>query len=80
LLEASLWCVARISNFVDDVILAANQGEDADTTAAITGHLAGVLYRAGGIPKEWLAKLAWRERIEAMAGTLFDPAWGSTSI
>jgi ADP-ribosyl-[dinitrogen reductase] hydrolase len=71
-LEASLWCVARTSSFAEAVILAANLGEDADTTAAITGQLAGALYGASGIPEEWLDKLAWRERMEAMASKLFN--------
>jgi ADP-ribosyl-[dinitrogen reductase] hydrolase len=63
-LEAALWCVARTSNFRDAVLLAANLGDDADTTAAITGQLAGALYGRSGIPRDWLDKLAWRERIE----------------
>lgn len=67
-LEAALWCAGRTSSFADAVLLAANLGGDADTTAAITGQLAGALYGAGGIKKDWLAKLAWRERIEAMVG------------
>ena len=71
-LEASLWCVGRTGSFEDAVILAANLGEDADTTAAITGQLAGALYGMSGIPESWLAKLAWRERIEGMASTLFE--------
>ncbi|WP_373487970.1 ADP-ribosylglycohydrolase family protein [Blastomonas sp.] len=62
----------RTGTFADAVILAANLGEDADTTAAITGQLAGALYGLSGIPESWLAKLAWRERIEGMAGVLFD--------
>ncbi len=65
-LEAALWCVGRTSSFNDAVLLAANLGGDADTTAAITGQLAGALYGVGGIPDKWLDKLAWRERIEAM--------------
>ena len=70
-LEAALWCVGRTSSFKDAVLLAANLREDADTTAAITGQLAGALYGASGIPPEWLAKLAWRERIEQTARKLF---------
>ena len=54
------------------VLLAANLGEDADTTAAIAGQIAGALYGAAGIPAEWLDKLVWRERIEKMAGDLQD--------
>ena len=67
-LEAALWCVGRTTCFADAVLLAANLGEDADTTAAITGQLAGALYGVNGIPDKWLGQLAWRERIEEMAG------------
>ena len=66
-LEAALWCTDRASNFQDAVLTAANLGEDADTTAAITGQLAGAIFGASGIPEHWLAKLAWRNRIRDMA-------------
>ena len=69
-LEAALWCVARTASFADAVILAANLGDDADTVAAITGQLAGALYGASAIPAQWMAKLAWRERLEAAARAL----------
>ena len=69
-LEASLWCVGRTHDYRSAVLLAANLGEDADTTAAIAGQLAGALHGASGIPVEWLGKLAWRDRIEALASTL----------
>jgi ADP-ribosyl-[dinitrogen reductase] hydrolase len=52
-------------------LAAANLGGDADTTAAIAGQLAGALYGAGGIPQEWLERLAWREKIEDVASRLF---------
>jgi ADP-ribosyl-[dinitrogen reductase] hydrolase len=55
------------------VLLAANLGEDADTTAAITGQLAGALYGASSIRKSWLEKLAWREKIENLARDLAFP-------
>jgi ADP-ribosyl-[dinitrogen reductase] hydrolase len=71
-LEAALWSVARTSDFRSAILLAANLGGDADTTAAIAGQLAGALYGASGIPKEWLAKLAWKPRIEGMARALMD--------
>ncbi len=63
-LEAALWCVARTGNFEDAVLVAANLGDDADTTAAITGQLAGALYGLSAIPAQWLERLAWRDRIE----------------
>ena len=71
-LEATLWCVARTSSFEEAVLLAANLGEDADTTAAITGQLAGALYGSRAISRDWLERLAWRARIEGMAGSLFE--------
>lgn len=71
-LHAGLWAVSRTSTFRDAVLLAANLGEDADTTAAVAGQIAGALYGVAGIPGGWLGRLAWRERIERMAGDLFD--------
>ncbi|MCA3573741.1 MAG: ADP-ribosylglycohydrolase family protein [Aestuariivirga sp.] len=71
-LEAALWAVGRAETFREAVLLAANLGEDADTTAAITGQLAGALWGASGIPEEWLASLAWRDRITTLADRLHD--------
>lgn len=69
-LEAALWTVGRTGTFADALLTAANLGEDADTTAAITGQLAGALYGAAAIPPHWLGKLAWRDRITAAADAL----------
>lgn len=69
-LEAALWCIGRTSDFRSAVLLAANLGDDADTTAAITGQLAGALYGASGIPPEWRDRLAWRDRLETAARAL----------
>jgi ADP-ribosyl-[dinitrogen reductase] hydrolase len=66
-LEASLWCVAGTDSFEAAVLTAANLGDDADTTAAITGQIAGTLYGREGIPSEWLEQLYMREEIAAMA-------------
>ena len=71
-LEASLWSVGRTGSFEEAVLLAANLGEDADTTAAITGQLAGALYGANGIPQRWRDLLAWEPRIRAMAEGIFQ--------
>jgi ADP-ribosyl-[dinitrogen reductase] hydrolase len=62
--------VERTENYRDAVLLAANLGDDADTTAAITGQLAGALYGASGIPETWVARLAWSDAIRATAGRL----------
>ena len=54
--------------------MAANLGEDADTTAAITGQLAGALYGASGIPENWVGRVAWGEQIRVKAATLAGKA------
>jgi len=45
-------------NFEDCLVETVNRGEDADTTGALAGMLAGALYGAGAIPRRWLDKLA----------------------
>jgi ADP-ribosyl-[dinitrogen reductase] hydrolase len=69
-LEAALWCVARTQTFEEALVLAVNLGHDSDTVGAVTGQLAGATYGLSAIPERWLAPLAWRERIEAMASRL----------
>lgn len=71
-LNAALWAVARTTNFRTAILLAANLGDDADTTAAIAGQLAGAAYGLSGIPNDWLERLAWRPRIEKLADRLFQ--------
>jgi ADP-ribosyl-[dinitrogen reductase] hydrolase len=51
---------------------AANLGDDADTTAAICGQLAGAFYSESGIPKKWLERLAMRQEISTLADRLFE--------
>lgn len=69
-LEAALWAFARSDDFRTGCLLAANLGEDADTTAAIYGQLAGAYYGVDAIPAEWRAKIALREEILRLAGEL----------
>jgi ADP-ribosyl-[dinitrogen reductase] hydrolase len=69
-LEAALWAFYRSSSFGKGALLAANLGDDADTTAAIFGQLAGAFYSASAIPEKWLAKLAQRDIINGLADQL----------
>jgi ADP-ribosyl-[dinitrogen reductase] hydrolase len=69
-LEAALWCFWRTDNYKDCVLLAANLGDDADTTAAVAGQIAGGFYGITDIPIEWLEKLTMREEISAMTDQL----------
>ncbi len=72
-LEAATWCLARTETFRDAVLAAANLAEDADTTAAVCGQLAGALYGVDAIPAGWLLRLAWRDRIERLEERLRAP-------
>jgi len=69
-LEASIWCLLNTRNYADAVLKAANLGDDADTTAAVTGGLAGLLYGNETIPAEWLEMLARRADIEDLSRRL----------
>lgn len=64
--------MARITDFRSAILSAANLGDDADTTAAVAGQLAGALYGLDGIPEDWLSRLAWRDRMKSWAATLFE--------
>jgi ADP-ribosyl-[dinitrogen reductase] hydrolase len=70
-LEAAVWAFHKTDNFRDGALLAVNLGDDADTTGAVYGQLAGAYYGEPGIPPVWLSKLAMRDLIESMADELF---------
>ncbi|EJL89244.1 ADP-ribosylglycohydrolase [Polaromonas sp. CF318] len=69
-LEAALWCFAHTASFEEAILAAANLGDDADTTAAICGQIAGAHYGIRSIPPGWLERLAMREEIELLADGL----------
>lgn len=75
-LEAALWCFFHTDSLEEAVLRAVNLGEDADTTGAIVGQLAGAYYGAQAIPARWLEVLAMRGDIEELAGKLFERAHG----
>jgi ADP-ribosyl-[dinitrogen reductase] hydrolase len=71
-LEAALWAFYRSDSFREGALRAVNLGDDADTTGAIYGQLAGAFYGVDAIPQAWIERLALRELICAKAATLFD--------
>ena len=71
-LEAALWAFCHATSFEDGCLLAVNLGDDADTTGAVYGQLAGAFYGVDDIPDNWLEKLARRNVIEGFAEKLFD--------
>ena len=71
-LEAALWAFARSTSFEHGALLAVNLGDDADTTGAVYGQIAGAYYGVAGIPERWRSKLAHLETLESFAARLFN--------
>lgn len=69
---AASWAFQTTDNFRDCILRAANLGGDADTIAAVAGQLAGARYGLGGIPPEWVDKLAQRDHLLDLANRLYD--------
>jgi len=69
-LEAALWCFYTTDSYRDAILRAVNLGDDADTTAAVCGQLAGAYYGIAGIPADWLEKLTKGDEIRRLAGDL----------
>ena len=63
-----LWCLVNTGTFEQCVLKAVNLGDDTDTTAAVAGGIAGIVYGYEGIPRNWVMTLRNREIIE---NTLF---------
>lgn len=71
-LEAALWCFWRTDSFEAAILAAANLGDDADTTAAVCGQVAGAFYGESSVPQRWLQRLAMRTHIRLLADQLYQ--------
>jgi len=71
-LEAALWAFQGTDSFEAGALAAVNLGDDADTTGAIYGQLAGAYYGVDAIPDGWRRTLARREQIIALADDLLS--------
>jgi ADP-ribosyl-[dinitrogen reductase] hydrolase len=69
-LEAALWAFYSSDSFREGCLLAVNLGDDADTTGAVYGQIAGAYYGEDGIPDDWRRKLAHVELIKSLADGL----------
>lgn len=67
-LEASLWSCANSRSYEEAVLTAVNLGLDTDTTAAVTGGLAGLRFGMDAIPSRWIEQLARINDIKALYG------------
>lgn len=64
-LKAAVWCLVTTDDYAGCALKAVNLGDDTDTTAAVAGGLAGIVYGIDSIPAEWLAKLRGKDVIDA---------------
>jgi len=71
-LEAALWALYHGTTFQEGCLMAVNLGDDADTTGAVYGQLAGALFGEEGIPETWKTKLACHELIVSLAEKLYE--------
>ena len=69
-LEAALWAFATTEDFQSGALAAVNLGDDADTTGAIFGQIAGASYGAESIPRAWRERVTRVEEIIGMAERL----------
>jgi ADP-ribosyl-[dinitrogen reductase] hydrolase len=71
-LEAALWAFHASSTFREGALFAVNLGEDADTTGAVYGQLAGAFYGAAAIPQSWRERLYDGDAIVKLAVQLHE--------
>jgi ADP-ribosyl-[dinitrogen reductase] hydrolase len=71
-LTAALWCIHHHDGFADAVLAAVNLGDDTDTTAAVTGGLAGIRSGLTGIPRVWITCLPRCSEVIALAERFAD--------
>jgi ADP-ribosyl-[dinitrogen reductase] hydrolase len=71
-LEAALWCFHTTDDYREAILTAANLGDDADTTAAVSGQIAGAFYGVEAIPEGWLERCAMADEIGGMADLLYE--------
>ena len=71
-LEAALWAFHDANSFDEAVLRAVNLGDDADTTGAVCGQIAGACWGESGISSELIEGLAKREMIEQALARLLS--------
>lgn len=63
-LQAAIWCLVNTHSYRECVLTAVNLGVDTDTTAAVAGGLAGIVYGLDGLESQWIAQLRGAELLE----------------
>jgi len=72
--NAAFWALLHTDSLEDAIVTAVAFGQDADTTGAVAGALAGAAYGASAIPARWLDLLQPRAELERHAMRLLELA------
>lgn len=70
-LEAAIWAFHRADSFREGCLAAVNLGDDADTTGAVFGQIAGAFYGYPGIPEPWRSRVAHHDLIDSFARRIY---------
>ena len=74
-LEVVLWAFFHTGDFREGALKVVNLGQDADTTGAIFGQIAGAHYGVESIPAEWRLRLTLATEITSLADRLRESAF-----
>ncbi|MBO9199317.1 MULTISPECIES: ADP-ribosylglycohydrolase family protein [Niastella] len=69
-IQAAMYCFMKTNSYTEAVLMAVNLGDDTDTTAAVTGGLAGLYYGFDAIPEKWIAQLKRSNEIKDLGDRL----------
>ena len=72
LIVGALWAFHISNSFEEGCLMAVNLGDDADTTGAIYGQIAGAYYGEDGIPLAWRHRLCLNDIIHWMSKKIHD--------
>lgn len=69
-IQAAVYCFYKTDNYESAVLMAVNLGDDTDTTASVTGALAGLYYGYDSIPVKWRREIKRSEDIKDLCNRL----------
>lgn len=71
-MQSAFWAVTTHESLEETVVAAVNLGQDADTTGAVAGALAGARWGMANIPDRWLDALLAKDELLGLADGLFE--------
>ncbi|OQP58414.1 ADP-ribosylglycohydrolase family protein [Niastella populi] len=69
-IQAAMYCFLKTNSYTEAVLMAVNLGDDTDTTASVTGALAGLYYGFDTIPEKWIKGIKRSDEIYDLCSRL----------